>query len=56
MVPIEIIDLLLNAVGVGRAEGVVNELHRGGFDVVRAAVKKVGREGWSAGQVLEQVS
>jgi replication factor C subunit 2/4 len=56
VVPVEIIDMLLNAVGVDRSEGIVQELHKGGFEVVRTAIKKVGREGWSAGQVLEQVS
>lgn len=56
VVPIEIIDMLLNAVGVDRTEGVLPELHKGGFETVRRAIKKVGREGWSAGQVLEQVS
>lgn len=56
VVPDEVIDMLLNAVGVDRAEGVSQALWKGGFEVVRAAIKKVGREGWSAGQVLEQVS
>jgi replication factor C subunit 2/4 len=28
---------------------------KGGFEAVRKAVKGVGREGWSAGQILEQV-
>jgi hypothetical protein len=56
VVPTEIIDSLLHAVGVDREEGLVKSLYNGGFEVVRAAVKKVGREGWSAGQVLEQVS
>jgi replication factor C subunit 2/4 len=31
-------------------------LAKGGFEAVRKAVKTVGREGWSAGQILEQVS
>jgi hypothetical protein len=30
-------------------------LAKGGFEAVRKAVKGVGREGWSAGQILEQV-
>ena len=41
--------------GIDR-DGVSPELLKGGFEVVRAAVKTVGRDGWSAGQVLEQVS
>lgn len=55
MVPDEVIDSLLNSMGIDR-DGVSPELLKGGFEVVRAAVKTVGRDGWSAGQVLEQVS
>lgn len=55
VVPEETITGLLSVIGVD--EGGVNaSLASGGFEAVRAAVKKVGREGWSAGQVLEQVS
>jgi replication factor C subunit 2/4 len=50
-----VIDSLLNAVGVTREDGISPALIRGGFETVRKAVKKIGREGWSAGQVLEQV-
>jgi replication factor C subunit 2/4 len=35
--------------------GVEKDLAKGGFEAVRKAVKGVIREGWSAGQVLEQV-
>lgn len=42
--------------GVEPSEGVSPELLKGGFEAVKAEVKKAGREGWSAGQVLEQVS
>ncbi|KAI9632767.1 putative DNA replication factor [Dioszegia hungarica] len=54
VVPDEVIDSLLNAVGVTREDGISPALIRGGFETVRKAVKKIGREGWSAGQVLEQ--
>jgi hypothetical protein len=54
VVPAETITELLSVIGVD--DGGVNPgLAIGGFEAVRAAVKKVGREGWSAGQVLEQV-
>jgi hypothetical protein len=41
--------------GVEPGEGVEPKLLKGGFDAVRREIKRVGREGWSAGQVLEQV-
>jgi replication factor C subunit 2/4 len=53
-VPDKVIDTLLNSMGIAR-DGVSAELLKGGFAAVREAVKRVGREGWSAGQVLEQV-
>ena len=40
--------------GVDPQEGVDASL-ASGFEGVRKAVKSVSREGWSAGQVLEQV-
>ena len=55
MVPTEIITSILAVVGVD--EGGLNpSLASGGFKAVRSAIKQVGREGWSAGQILEQVS
>lgn len=55
MVPSETIDGLLRTMGVEPGEGVNTALAKGGFEGVREAVVVVGREGWSAGQVLEQV-
>lgn len=54
VVPTDTISGLLSVVGVDQ-NGVNPALTNGGFEAVRSAVKKVGREGWSAGQVLEQV-
>lgn len=55
MVPAETITSILAVVGVD--EGGLNpSLASGGFQAVRKAVKQIGREGWSAGQILEQVS
>jgi replication factor C subunit 2/4 len=42
-------------VGIDK-NGLNPPLAKGGFEAVRKAVKTVGREGWSAGQILEQVS
>jgi replication factor C subunit 2/4 len=56
VVPSEIIHNLLAVMGVSAGEGIDLSLASGGFEGVRKAVKRVGREGWSAGQVLEQVS
>jgi replication factor C subunit 2/4 len=54
-VPTETISAILAVVGVD--EGGLNpSLASGGFQAVRSAIKQVGREGWSAGQILEQVS
>ena len=36
-------------------QGIDQSLAKGGFETVKNAVKGVIREGWSAGQVLEQV-
>ena len=41
--------------GIEPEEGISPLLAKGGFEAVREAVKRIGREGWSAGQVLEQV-
>lgn len=56
IVPTHVIDSLLNAMGIDREEGVSPALLKGGFTAVQSAIKAVGRDGWSAGQVLEQVS
>ncbi len=56
IVPSETIDGLLRTMGVEPGEGVNLSLAKEGFEGVRKAVKRVGREGWSAGQVLEQVN
>lgn len=53
MVPTEVIDSLLRAVGVEPGEGLSSGSKS--FDDVRSAVRQVGRDGWSAGQVLEQL-
>ncbi len=55
MVPDETINGLLRTMGVEPGEGVNLSLSKEGFEGVRKAVKRVGREGWSAGQILEQV-
>ncbi|WVQ78903.1 hypothetical protein IAT38_000994 [Cryptococcus sp. DSM 104549] len=55
VVPEHIITQLLESMGVDREQGIDLDLALGGFEGVRRAVKRVGREGWSAGQVLEQI-
>lgn len=55
VVPDDTINSLLAVVGIDD-NGVNSTLTKGGFEAVRSAVKSIGREGWSAGQVLEQVS
>lgn len=55
MVPGETISNLLGVVGIDK-NGLNPSLAKGGFEAVRKAVKTVGRDGWSAGQILEQVS
>ncbi|CAD6566974.1 MAG: hypothetical protein TREMPRED_003212 [Tremellales sp. Tagirdzhanova-0007] len=55
VVPNETIDGLLRTMGVEPGEGVNPALIRGGFEGVRNAVVLIGKEGWSAGQVLEQI-
>ena len=56
VVPSTTIDVVLRTMGVEPGEGVNPALAKGGFEAVRKVVKRVGREGWSAGQVLEQAS
>lgn len=56
VVPGDTIDGLLRAMAVEPGQGIDQSLGKGGFETVRKAVKGVIREGWSAGQVLEQVS
>ncbi|KAK4686073.1 replication factor C subunit 2/4, partial [Tremellales sp. Uapishka_1] len=55
VVPDDIIHGLLSVIGVDVASGIDPSLTQGGFGAVKNAVKKLGREGWSAGQVLEQL-
>jgi hypothetical protein len=55
VVPKSTIEGLLRVIGVDAESGVDAGMAKGGFGAVRKAVKQVGREGWSAGQVLEQV-
>lgn len=54
VVPEDLITDLLAAMGVDRQTGIDHSLARG-FDGVKIAVTRVEREGWSVGQVLEQV-
>lgn len=56
VVPGETITGLLRVLGVDPDSGTDPSLASGGFAAVRSAVKSINREGWSAGQVLEQVS
>jgi len=56
VVPKSTIEGLLRVMGVDPDSGLDTSLAKGGFEAVRSAVKRVGRDGWSAGQVLEQVS
>lgn len=55
VVPKTVIEMLLASLGIDPKEGAAPHLAKG-FQGVKDAVKQVGREGWSAGQVLEQVS
>lgn len=55
VVPGETISSLLGVVGIDE-NGLNPSLAKGGFEAVRKAVKTVGRKGWSAGQILEQVN
>ncbi|ORY29785.1 putative DNA replication factor [Naematelia encephala] len=55
VVPVETIRGLLRAMGVDPDSGLDASLAKRGFQGVRTAVKQIGREGWSAGQVLEQI-
>nr|ODN85576.1 replication factor C subunit 2/4 [Cryptococcus depauperatus CBS 7841] len=54
VVPDDLITHLLNVMGVDRYAGIDTSLVSG-FDGVKKAVKRVEREGWSVGQVLEQL-
>ncbi|EJT48309.1 DNA replication factor (activator 1 subunit) [Trichosporon asahii var. asahii CBS 2479] len=49
-----VIDNLLRSMGIEPGSG-LNPTLANGFEGVRKAVRSVGREGWSTGQVLEQV-
>lgn len=54
VVPSSVIDNLLRSMGIEPGSG-LNPTLASGFEGVRKAVRSVGREGWSTGQVLEQV-
>lgn len=57
VVPGRIIDALLAAVGIDVSSGLVNDLKgKDGYQMVRDTVTMINREGYSAGQVLQQVS
>ncbi|WWC96824.1 hypothetical protein V866_003699 [Kwoniella sp. B9012] len=55
VVPDDLITHLLSVMGVDSEQGIDLTLGQDGFEGVRKAVRRVGREGWSAGQVLEQI-
>lgn len=55
VVPDGLINTLLGTVGVDPAGGFLGSAFRGSFSDVRDAVRRVRREGWSAGTVLTQV-
>ncbi|KAK1927859.1 activator 1 41 kda subunit [Papiliotrema laurentii] len=55
VVPGTTIDDLLKVMGVEPGQGIDQSLAKGGFEAVKRGVKGVIREGWSAGQVLEQI-
>ena len=55
-VPDELISVLLASLGVVENEGYLGSAFKGDFNGVRTAVRRVQREGWSAGTVLSQVS
>ncbi|CAK9785503.1 putative DNA replication factor [Cutaneotrichosporon oleaginosum] len=54
VVPDGVIDRLVRSMGIEPGEG-ISPSAASGFEGVRNAVRSVGREGWSAGQVLEQI-
>jgi replication factor C subunit 2/4 len=59
VVPDGVINSLLAAIGIDTESGMIDlEGNRGGkgYDNVQTTVKKIGRQGYSAGQVLQQVS
>jgi replication factor C subunit 2/4 len=59
VVPDGVINSLLAAIGIDTESGMIDLAgNRGvkGYDNVQTTVKKIGRQGYSAGQVLQQVS
>ena len=61
VVPDRVINSLLSAIGIDTESGmidlnVVGSKNGEGYRSVNVAVKKIGRQGYSAGQVLQQVS
>jgi hypothetical protein len=57
VVPARVIDNLLYAIGLDPQSGLLDKTKQGAgsFTSVQQAVKGVMRDGWSAGQVLQQV-
>lgn len=57
MVPGRIVNDLLRAVGIDVSSGLVDNLKgKDGFKMVSETVTMINRQGYSAGQVLQQVS
>ncbi|KAL7416008.1 activator 1 41 kda subunit [Mrakia frigida] len=54
-VPEEVLTVLLSSMGVDEFGGYLGSDFKGNFNGVRNAVKRVQREGWSAGTVLSQM-
>lgn len=55
IVPTSLVGQLLDSVGVSEADGYLGPAFTGSFERTQKAVKRVKREGWSAGTVLNQV-
>ncbi|ORX35260.1 putative DNA replication factor [Kockovaella imperatae] len=55
VVPTDTIDDLLRSMGVDPESGIDQDFLKGGFEAVKNNIKGISRDGWSAGQVLEQV-
>jgi replication factor C subunit 2/4 len=57
VVPQSIVDALMTSVGIDVRSGLINSLRgQDGFQMVRETVTMINRQGYSAGQVLQQVS
>ncbi|GHJ89662.1 hypothetical protein NliqN6_6064 [Naganishia liquefaciens] len=56
VVPQNIVDALLTAMGVDVGSGLINNLRgKDGFQMIRETVTMISRQGYSAGQVLQQL-